>query len=781
MARIDYSNVNISLQQFEAVASGKYNAGEVKLSGQNSLERVNNHVHFTSFNNVTIAHAEVVAIKNAFVRALSDGGVNDEEIGKIRSQLGLLPSGAADAKLDERSMKPLTRQRIREILDKYAGVLHLRTYSEIKADVPEETRQQQEETRRTVNGSLDTRRTMDSNAALVTFQRVLADDVDFMDAAAYYPTLTEAKQQLEALYAGCGDNPSTTKLAKARCALQGERSVEIDTGMTEAELASKLFQTIARLEYMDTAKHRRIDYRNEYRNLDHNARVAWIANLTQEPPDALVMARTAAIVALQEKGVTDYEALSLVNTITFDSVVDLLINLEDPEHHENWNMSRDNIVAIMRQYPTHDDGTSGCVYIPATSPSQYNRALRTFFKDLKGDCTPPSPPGFTPFAKGVLADLRARFGTGVVPEGDTLDRYISGKFPQMVPVEGEADFAHNVTRASLDGLRGPFTEMAVKSCAQRALSLFAASVVKELNVKVSNEQTIANSLTARHPDLLGRLMKCDNPGQVEDILSSVRADAEKTAHRCAILERYRKGCKLQELAAQELSALTGIPAASLAGAALPERRLIVLTGRLAGKINSGEVQAETEEEILAKFKEEARKFAEDRAAFLAKIDGLDVSDATKSKLKPFVLAQEKVSFIDFDAILGKMENVYDKALKLSDALKNARKKGNAATLEDKNAVYAAMKKLAEEADELRDKQFEAKHVDAELPEKKSLGTVIDILAIGRVDDIGDDLAHFLAREDVKQEMEEHWEDQEHPHPSLVAYRFQNFATVDFAE
>ena len=78
MARIDYSNVSISLQQFEAVASGKYNAGEVKLAGQHTLDRVNNHVHFTRFNNVVISHAEVVAIKNAFVRALSEGGLSDE-------------------------------------------------------------------------------------------------------------------------------------------------------------------------------------------------------------------------------------------------------------------------------------------------------------------------------------------------------------------------------------------------------------------------------------------------------------------------------------------------------------------------------------------------------------------------------------------------------------------------------------------------------------------------------------------------------------------------------
>ena len=87
MARIDYSNVSISLHQFEEVASGKYNAGEVKLTGQHTLERINNHIHFTRFNSTPIPHAEVLAIKNAFVRALSEGGVNAEEIMKLLRSL----------------------------------------------------------------------------------------------------------------------------------------------------------------------------------------------------------------------------------------------------------------------------------------------------------------------------------------------------------------------------------------------------------------------------------------------------------------------------------------------------------------------------------------------------------------------------------------------------------------------------------------------------------------------------------------------------------------------
>ena len=45
------ANVNISIQQFQAVATGKYNAGEVRL-----------------------------ATKNAFIKALSQNGVGADEI-----------------------------------------------------------------------------------------------------------------------------------------------------------------------------------------------------------------------------------------------------------------------------------------------------------------------------------------------------------------------------------------------------------------------------------------------------------------------------------------------------------------------------------------------------------------------------------------------------------------------------------------------------------------------------------------------------------------------------
>ena len=778
MARIDYSNVSISLQQFEAVASGKYNAGEVKLTGEHSLGRMNNHVHMTRLNNDTISHAEVIAIKNAFIRALSDGGVDGVEIGKVRAKLGLAPSGAADAKLAERSIRPLTRQQIREILDQYAEVLNVRTSDEIAANVPQQTRQARATARQTVNVDLDANRAAESNAALAAFQKVLAGDVDFITDVEYTPLLNEAKRQLAALYERCGDNPSVERQAKAACRLPGGQTVEIDTGMNEVEYAEKLFQTIARLEYIDIPKWRETAARNEYRDLDHQGRLAWIADLPNKDVP-LVTGRMAAVLALQEKGIADYEALSLVNKITFDSVIDLLYNLEDPENREGWDMSRDSIVAILRQYPTHDDGSSGCVHIPATSPSQYNKAVRAFFKGV-ADVAPPAPPGFKPFVKEVFDDLRARFGEDIVPADIKFNRFIDERgLNRLVQVEGDGDHAVEVTRARLDNLRGPILEMARRHCAERALRVFADSVAKALGVKLANEQMIAISLNAGHPDLIERLLQCENPAQTAAVLDSVRADTEKAVRKCVILDRYRLRDDFKKLVREEISALTGIPAESLKGNALPDHRLLVLAGRVADKINTGKVQADTEEEILAKFREEARLFAGERTALLGRIDGLDVTDGTKAELKKWILAQDKISFINLDDILPRMENIDDRAWRLSEALKTMRQKGANALPADKNAVYMAMKKLAEEIDELVFAQFDSRGIVADPPELSTLGTLVSIIALGRFVGIREDIADFVARQDVSAEMAVSAEDQDHA--SVWAHRFATFAAKNIAE
>ena len=77
---VDLANVNISLQKFQDISSGKYNAGEIRITGRNSLGKVNNHVSRLGQNVVPLSHEEVMAVKTAFIKALASGGVAADAI-----------------------------------------------------------------------------------------------------------------------------------------------------------------------------------------------------------------------------------------------------------------------------------------------------------------------------------------------------------------------------------------------------------------------------------------------------------------------------------------------------------------------------------------------------------------------------------------------------------------------------------------------------------------------------------------------------------------------------
>jgi hypothetical protein len=115
MSSVNLANVNISLQQFQDISSGKYNAGEVKLASATRLGKMNHHVHQKFRNDEMISHQEVIAIKEALVKALSQYVVDTEEIDKVRRELGLAPDGAADRSLHARSIRfihPVSKQEI---------------------------------------------------------------------------------------------------------------------------------------------------------------------------------------------------------------------------------------------------------------------------------------------------------------------------------------------------------------------------------------------------------------------------------------------------------------------------------------------------------------------------------------------------------------------------------------------------------------------------------------------------------------------------------------------
>ena len=120
---------NISLAQFDAIASGKYNAGQIDIAtdatGAKSLVKVNNHVWFPSWNNALLSSQRVLEVKEAFLEALAQGGVSPANIVAIRQRLGLPADFAATgdrnqlSDLHTRRFTPLSRAEVRSILDTY--------------------------------------------------------------------------------------------------------------------------------------------------------------------------------------------------------------------------------------------------------------------------------------------------------------------------------------------------------------------------------------------------------------------------------------------------------------------------------------------------------------------------------------------------------------------------------------------------------------------------------------------------------------------------------------
>lgn len=122
----------ISLAQFNRIATGDYNAGLVDFKTDdkgnvlNELTKVNNHVHKRGENNVVLSTERILEIKEAFINALKNGGVNTDTINKIRAELGIPAELSANASVEEKHklmqarFRPLTRHEVRTILDEYA-------------------------------------------------------------------------------------------------------------------------------------------------------------------------------------------------------------------------------------------------------------------------------------------------------------------------------------------------------------------------------------------------------------------------------------------------------------------------------------------------------------------------------------------------------------------------------------------------------------------------------------------------------------------------------------
>ena len=122
--------IAISLAQFNSIASGKFNAGEVDLATNDAgeftgeLVKINNHILKTRQNNVELSGERVLKIKETFISALESAHVDGDNLRAIREEPGLPSEMGTDhdtTAMLEKRYTPLSREKIRHLLDTYAN------------------------------------------------------------------------------------------------------------------------------------------------------------------------------------------------------------------------------------------------------------------------------------------------------------------------------------------------------------------------------------------------------------------------------------------------------------------------------------------------------------------------------------------------------------------------------------------------------------------------------------------------------------------------------------
>lgn len=743
-SQVNLANVNISLRQFQEVASGEYNAGEVKLTGETSLGKMNNYVHRTWKNGETISHEEVVAIKSAFVKELSRNGVGAAEIAQIRRELGLGAEGAADKTLRERSLKPLSRQQIREILDRNAAALNayaeghpgaerIRTSAEIYGVQGQGARYTAK--RDAVNASLDGKREIDENETFALHEAVIAGDIDFHPPKVREQLLQCAREQLDALCEKTNCRPDPEKPAKVTLRFGNGAEAEFDTGMDEQAYADRLQEFLARFSDTRAPGEQAIAIRKTYLKLDHAGRLAWLDGAagggSAVPRIRDFGLRTAAVAVLTERGVDDFDTLSLVNKVEQDDLKAFLRFLEGEQTALRGAELRETAARRLGDAARNAHlvyNQTFPAYIPVTGAAKYNASLVRFFQ---GETTSVAPQ-FKLFAKELLDELRSRYGADAVPQNARISSFLHPTaISKSLPTKGDA-----VQRATVESIRETMTGNALEMASSAALRKAVEAIAKELGYTAfTGAYGLANKLIAAEKELCGRLKSCLNPQEVASVVAQFRPRIEKAIVHS--VESRRCSAEFMDYAAAALEKETGIPAASLAGV-LDQVRLSSLANRASDAVVSGKVPAQTAADVEAVFRAEAAKFAKEKADLFAKVDALRLSQTAKDSIKAYILSIGKTSYVDVDALLEESKQID------AEAFAAALRGGGG-----KAAVYAQMDAIRGKLRQVLSSQLFDKGVEAGPPETTTVSTITIMMALDRTPGAGVDLAAFLAKPEVQ--------------------------------
>lgn len=768
---INLSNVNISLDEFQKISSGWFNAGEVRLKDEHSLAKVNHHVETWWFSNKEkIDHKEVLAIKQAFVNALSQHGIQGEALARIRRDLGLAPMDAADKSLVFRSVVPLTRQKIREILDEHAATLNqsagherIRTQEELHANKTQHQRGHIVSARAEVNAALDARDKYQVNSEIARFEKVVSDFGDFSPWEERQELLGIAKAQLEALMESCQGLPRADRPATATFTIPGGQSMTVGTGLSEAEFAERLENMVVRFSE-EGPEPEELEVTARYRGLkSHAERQAFLDALPNDPVFGL-KARALAVRCLHSCKVADYATLSAVNRLSAADALLLARTLLALPQDTTPGQVRANpqVAQLLAREPVAVPKNEQA-YVPATSHTQYNRFVHS---SMTGS-THQLLPAHRKLAASVRQEVRARLGEVAMPDDTTISGLVHDK--KLAGIYYPDPAAWEARRSSAENIRGSYLATALQTGALKIVQEELANAIRAAGGRPDNAWMAAVGMQKRHPEFIRTLAGVGTPDQARVIVAEYREQIERQARLYCKAAPLAEG--IGERMRQVLAAKLGIPREAIGEERLGIATRLGKTGlQLFNKILAGKVPAETDGEVEAAFANLVEETVAELTDRLRQVDALDppLPPHAADQVKTTLCALQEFDNIDVAHIAGEVrERVHAGPL---DALL----RGNA----DKAAIQAEMVNVKASIDAILD-EILAGRDEIGPDDLDGIRSIATSIAIAGHPGLADRLDAFFLGPDVKAEIEEH-DDTKPATLAMDVFREQSFHPDVFA-
>jgi|GEM_PF-2834175 len=760
---INLNNVNISLRQFQDISTGEYNAGEVKLKSESSIGKVNHHVTMRRFNKVDISHEEVLAIKNAFVKALASGGVDQYQLDFVRKELGLAPMKPVDKTLHERSVKPLSRQQIRDILDRNRNTINstlgegtIRTVQQVYPRMTNATLNANRTNRENVNAELETRRSVIESNAINTLQSVLAGDVDFFPRPTRKEMLSTARECLDATLMKCNGEPRDNVKAEVKWSAAGGSTVLLSTGLSEKAFVRHLEDIIVRLSIDNSPYNEELDYRAEFKALaSQQDRTAW-ANSLDNDPQAARKARVVAVMILNDRGIFDAETLSTVNKLNDANAIAFAKNLVSSAMDLEGDALRGSapvMAALANADPDLALERIEKAYIPALTANEFNEKIYSYLQNAPKKL----PATFRLVQTTASFAVRARYGAAGLPNNTSAVSLIDSK--DLAALIGKDN--PNAARATPEAIRQGYIDGAIKAGAIRLLESEVRSRLESDGVKMRDGTFLlaAISLRQRHPEALQRIIAAENEKDAKDVLNDFKDQIAQCGRRMAACDRGHHS--LDETARRAMAEKLGVSVSSLPESHFTLRNLKVKGNALRTAVCNGSSALDSDAEIEAGFKDLVEKFVDERVKVLAQIDACDIPDEAKYAFKSLVLKMDKVNYLDIKAIVDSAKAIStDKLARLLQENAPA------------DQIFAEMHEIHIALDNGVNKMFEAaikagKEVG---PDEMSnfLAPVVE-MAVLLKPGLEANLAKFLASEAVAGQNVWDEEDKTHPAANFMAF------------